>query len=65
MNELHFIQLPKKDHLQVCKLILENVDDKNPKKKDEWTPLHIAVKNCHLEVFKLILENVVVYRLTF
>ena len=29
-------------HLEVCKLILQHVQDKNPADYQEWTPLHSA-----------------------
>ena len=47
-----------KGHLEICKLIIENVEDKNPGDKLGWTPLHLAAKNGHLEICKLIIANV-------
>ena len=44
-------------HLQVCKLIIENIEDKNPKNNLGDTPLHLAAKSGHFEVCKLIIEN--------
>ena len=46
-------------HLQVCKLIIGNVFDKNPRINDRTTPLHVAAMNGHFEVCKLIMANVV------
>ena len=48
----------KLGHLDLCKLIIENVEDKNPRDKFGWTPLHQAAVLGHLSVCKLILENV-------
>ena len=44
--------------VEICKMILEEVDDKNPAMDDGWTPLHLAAKNGHLEIYKLISKNV-------
>jgi len=48
-------------HLEICKLIMETIDDKNPairkRRKDGWTPLHEAAENGHLEVCRLIFDN--------
>ena len=40
----------KEGHLDVCRLILERVEDKNPEAIGGWTPLHSAADNGHLEV---------------
>ena len=37
---------------------MENIDDKNPKDRFGWTPLHMAARNGHLSVCQLIVENV-------
>ena len=42
----------------VCKWIIENVQNKNPKNIIGWTPLHNAAANGHLEVCQLIMENI-------
>ena len=47
-----------KGHLSVCQLIVDNVDDKNPKNDNGKTPLHLASENGHSLVVQLILENV-------
>ena len=43
---------------QFCQIIVENVDDKNPKDNDGWTPLHLAAENGHLSICQLIIKNV-------
>ena len=45
-------------HLEVCKLIIEKVNDKNPKCEILKTPLHCAAIGGHLEICRLILNNV-------
>ena len=44
-------------HLEVCQLLLERCEDKNPADGDGWTPLHEAADGGHLEVCCLILEK--------
>ena len=39
-------------------MIMENMEEKNPKNNSWVTPLHEAATEGHLEVCKLILENV-------
>ena len=39
-------------------LILENVEEKNPKDSNSVTPLHLAAQMGHFEMCKLIIENV-------
>ena len=43
--------------LEICEMIMENMDEKNP--KGDWgvTPFHKAAENGRLEVCKLIVEN--------
>ena len=41
----------------MCKLILENVDEKNPKCLDGISPLHVAAENGHLAICELIMNN--------
>ena len=56
----------KNGHLSVCKLIIENVFDKNPtgpeygysKRINHWTPLHLAAHNGHFTVCELIINNI-------
>ena len=45
-------------HIEICKIILDKIVDKNPKDNSDWTPLHKAAGNGHVEVCKLILEKV-------
>ena len=42
----------------MCKLILANAVDKNPKLENGWTALHLAAQNDHVEVVKLIFANI-------
>ena len=44
--------------MSLCQLIVENVDDKNPKDNIGWTPLHYAARHGYLSVCQLIVENV-------
>ena len=44
--------------LSECKLIIDHVENKNPKAKYGWTPLDLAAGNGHLSVCQLIIENV-------
>ena len=41
----------------VCRLIIENIDNKNSAAPNGCTPLHLAAKNGHLEIVKLIVET--------
>ena len=45
-------------NLQECKLIIDNVEDKNPLDNDGDTPLFSALVGGHLSVFQLIFNNV-------
>ena len=46
-------------HLEICKLILEEVEERSPRENLEGlTPLHNAAWHGHLEVYKLIANNV-------
>ena len=44
--------------MEICKLIIELVDEKNPPDWNENTPLHKAAENGHKDVCRLIIENV-------
>ena len=46
------------NYFEVCKLILDNVQDKNPKDDYGVTPLHFAAQNDYSKVCLLILKNV-------
>jgi ankyrin repeat protein len=48
----------RKGHLDICKLITKNVQDKNPGNNDGRTPFHDAAKEGHLDICKLIIENI-------
>ena len=39
-----------KGHFQICKLIIDNVEDKNPANDNGKTPLYTAAFNGHLDV---------------
>ena len=48
-------------HLEISRLIIENVDDKNPTDEDGGTPLHEAARlswKDGFEIFRLIMGNV-------
>ena len=45
-------------HFDICKLIVDNVDDKNPAELNGNTPLHIAAHNGYFEICQLIIGNV-------
>ena len=44
-------------HTSIFRLIMDYVEDKNPKDSNGVTPLHRAAESCHLDICKLILEN--------
>merc|ERR1712029_1128122 len=44
--------------LEMCRLIVDNLQDKNPVDTMGWTALHRAVQNGHFEICRLIIENV-------
>ena len=54
--ETPLLRAASKGHLEVCKLIIQNLHDKNPT-TFEGTPLHLAAQEGHLEVCKFIMEN--------
>ena len=39
-----------KGYFEICKLILENVDDKNPSRNDGTTPLYMAAQFGHYKI---------------
>ena len=45
-------------HLEICKLILENVQEKNPKNNNGLTPLDLASNNGNSEICKLLRESI-------
>ena len=48
----------ERGHLDVAKLILPYLKDKNPKDANLRTPLHIAAVYGHLDIVKLLTENI-------
>ena len=44
-------------HLEVCRLFMDTVEDKNPEDLCDRTPLHLAAKSEHLEVCHLFLDT--------
>ena len=57
MLETPLLRAASKGHLEVCKLIIQNLQDKNPTTV-EGTPLHLAAQEGHLEVCKLFMDNI-------
>ena len=45
-------------NFDVCKILIQNVTNKQPRDKLGRTPLHYAAQECHLDICSLILENV-------
>ena len=41
----------------VCRLVIENIDNKNPAALNGSTPLHLAAKKGHLGIVRLIVET--------
>ena len=41
-------------HLDICKIIIDNIDDVSPEDNNGRTPLYIAAQNGHLGIFKFI-----------
>lgn len=48
----------KHGHIDIYQEIIDELDDKNPKDEDGWTPLHEAAQEGHLKIYDLILINV-------
>ena len=46
------------EHFDVCRLLIENIVDKNPADKIGWTPLHLAALSGYRELTKLIIEAI-------
>ena len=53
---LHFAV--RNGHFSTCKLIVENVEEKNPPNSGLYTPLHCAAATGNYSIFKMIIENV-------
>ena len=55
---------PTPSHLKICKLLIENIEDKNPiqgtpiQNTVKNTLLHIAAEDGHVEICKMILEDI-------
>ena len=45
-------------NFDICKYIIDSVEDKNPKDFLDWTPLHWAAQEGNKNICILILENV-------
>ena len=45
-------------NLEICKLLIEAIENKSPRCSHGHTPLHHAAENGKIEVFKLIFDNV-------
>jgi ankyrin repeat protein len=52
---LHIAAL--KSNLELFKLIANNIDERNPKNNEGYTPLHIAAAHGHQELFKFIVKD--------
>ena len=57
MEAHHFTRLPIGYNLDIYRLIIEKVGDKNPAGNYGWTPFHHAAMNGDLEVCRLIIAN--------
>ena len=53
-----FFRAAKYGHEQFCKMIMEVVEDKNPKDQFGKTPLHWAAGNGHRLICKMIMDEV-------
>merc|ERR1711974_499903 len=47
-----------KGYVEICQLILDNVEEKNPLGIHNNTPLHYAASGGHYDVYKLIMDQV-------
>ena len=47
----------KKGHTEICKLIVDRLEDKNPSDNIGWTPLHEAAGNGQIEICKILMNN--------
>ena len=45
-------------HVELCRLIMDEIEDIFPKTKDKTTPLHLATRGGHIAVKDLILKYV-------
>ena len=47
-------------YLSVCKALVENLEDKNPRDWDGYTALHMAVGHGSYDILKLLIDNVTI-----
>ena len=45
-------------YLDICKYIMEKLDNEHPKNANGKSPIHFAAQYGHLEVYKLLVENI-------
>merc|ERR1712126_167237 len=45
-------------NLEICQILIDTMEDKNPGDWDQVTPLHLAAQKGHLEVCRMITSNV-------
>ena len=45
--------------LEICKLFIENISDKNPSDMHGYTVLHAATRSGHLEICRLVIQSVI------
>ena len=49
----------ERGHMEICKFIMGNLIDKNPKSTDDgWTPLHCAASRGQLKVCQLLMKYI-------
>ena len=58
-GKLSLMEAVKDNRMDICQLIVEHAEDKNPKGRNGNTPLHVAAINGHLDIFQLIVDQVV------
>ena len=46
----HFHIAAELGHFEICQLITENIEVKNPTTMKGWTPLHLATLNGHFDI---------------
>ena len=52
------IRMKNSGHLDICDLIIEKIENKNPVDDIGWTPLHLAAFNGHLDLIKFIINKI-------
>ena len=53
-----YIEAAGEGRLNICRLLIQNGQNKNPANQNGATPLHYAALKGHLEICRLIIENV-------